>query len=194
MPSQRPGAYSDGRPKGLPYPISEGFLENRRGGAEGESAEGREKPPWGVPLRKQHGRNHIRRRGDPCGRLVLPVRILAGAPRGSPTQTRKASLKPVGEGLAPSAGRTGPYEIETASGYAVGAAPYGRPFWRFPPPPCRARRPRRAAGGGLHLPVGPGFPDAPPPPHNLSPTRPKGALPTNRSTARRLPDTQRQRS
>ena len=76
---------------------------------------------------------------------VLPVRILAGAPRGSPTQTRKASLKPVGEGLAPSAGRTGPYEIKTASGYAVGAAPYGRPFWRFPPPPCRARRPRRAA-------------------------------------------------
>ena len=69
MPSQRPGAYSDGRPKGLPYPISEGFLENRRGGAEGESAEGREKPPWGVPLRKQHGRNQIRRRGDPCGRL-----------------------------------------------------------------------------------------------------------------------------
>ena len=64
-----PGAYSDGRPKGLPYPISEGFLENRRGGAEGESAEGREKSPWGVPLRKQHGRNHIRRRGDPCGRL-----------------------------------------------------------------------------------------------------------------------------
>ncbi len=64
-----PGAYSDGRPKGLPYPISEGFLENRRGGAEGESAEGREKPPWGVPLRKQHGRNQIRRRGDPCGRL-----------------------------------------------------------------------------------------------------------------------------
>ena len=125
---------------------------------------------------------------------TLPVRILTGGPRGSPTQTRKASLKPVGEGLAPSAGRTGPYEIETASGYAVGAAPYGRPFWRFPPPPCRARRPRRAAGGGLHLPVGPGFPDAPPPPHNLSPTRPKGALPTNRSTARRLPDTQRQRS
>ena len=120
--------------------------------------------------------------------------LTAGGPRASPTQTRKASLKPVGEGLDPSAGRTGPYEIETASGYAVGAATYGRPFWKFPPPPCRARRPRRAAGGSLHLPVGPGFPDAPPPPHNLSPTRPKGALPTNRSTARRLPDTQRQRS
>ena len=37
---------------------------------------------------------------------------LAGAPRGSPTQPRKASLKPVGEGIAPPAGRsgTGPYE------------------------------------------------------------------------------------
>ena len=64
-----PGAYSDGRPKGLPYSISEGFLENRRGGAEGEPAEGREKPPWGVPLRKQRGRDQIRRRGGPCGRL-----------------------------------------------------------------------------------------------------------------------------
>ena len=58
-----------GRPKGLPCLIPEELLENRRGGAEGESAEGREKPPWGVPLRKQHGRNQIRRRGDPCGRL-----------------------------------------------------------------------------------------------------------------------------
>ena len=72
-----PGAYSGGRPKGLPYPIPEGFLENRRGGAEGESAEGREKPPWDPsrgpasvqPLRKQRGRDQIRRRGGPCGRL-----------------------------------------------------------------------------------------------------------------------------
>ena len=39
-----------GSPKGLPYPNAEGVLEIRRGGAEGESAEGREKPPWGVPL------------------------------------------------------------------------------------------------------------------------------------------------
>ena len=39
-----------GRPKGLPYPSRKDFLETRRGGAEGESAEGREKPPWGVPL------------------------------------------------------------------------------------------------------------------------------------------------
>ena len=39
-----------GRPKGLPCLIPEELLENRRGGAEGESAEGREKPPWGVPL------------------------------------------------------------------------------------------------------------------------------------------------
>ena len=30
---------------------------------------------------------------------TLPLRILAGAPRGSPTQKRKAFLKPVGEGL-----------------------------------------------------------------------------------------------
>ena len=44
------GTNPGGRPKGLPYPISEDFLESRSGGAEGESAEGREKPPWGVPL------------------------------------------------------------------------------------------------------------------------------------------------
>ena len=44
------GANPGGRPKGLPYANPEIFLETRRGGAEGESAEGREKPPWGVPL------------------------------------------------------------------------------------------------------------------------------------------------
>ena len=31
-PSKRPGAYSGGSPKGLPYPIQKEFLENRRGG------------------------------------------------------------------------------------------------------------------------------------------------------------------
>ena len=36
--------------KGTPCPNSEGVFETRRGGTEGESAEGREKPPWGVPL------------------------------------------------------------------------------------------------------------------------------------------------
>ena len=36
--------------QGPPYPNPEEFFENCRGGAEGESAEGREKPPWGVPL------------------------------------------------------------------------------------------------------------------------------------------------
>ena len=44
------GTNPGGRPKDLPYPNPEEFFENCRGGAEGESAEGREKPPWGVPL------------------------------------------------------------------------------------------------------------------------------------------------
>ena len=38
-----------GSPKGLPYPDTDGSLAIRRAGAGGESAEGREKPPWGVP-------------------------------------------------------------------------------------------------------------------------------------------------
>ena len=38
-----------GSPKGLPYPDTEGSLAIRRAGTESESAEGREKPPWGVP-------------------------------------------------------------------------------------------------------------------------------------------------
>ena len=45
-----PGAYLGGSPKGFPYPVPEDFLETRRGGTEGKSAEGREKPLWGVPL------------------------------------------------------------------------------------------------------------------------------------------------
>ena len=64
--------------------------------------------------------------------------------------------------------QTGPYEIATASGYAVGAAHLGRPPRRFPRPPrrfprppCRARQPRRAAGGGVHHAVGHGLLDAP---------------------------------
>ena len=64
-------------------------------------------------------------------------------------------------------------------GPLVGAAPCSRsetPRLRFP---CR--------GGCAH-------PPAVPPPHNLSLTRLKGALPTDRSMTQRLPDTQRQRS
>ena len=43
------GTNPGGRPKDLPYSNPEEFFENCKGGAEGESAEGREKPPWGVP-------------------------------------------------------------------------------------------------------------------------------------------------
>ena len=60
----------------------EEFFETCRGGAEGESAEGREKPPWGVPLPRaglgpaptqRQTRFPIRRRGGcphpPAGAL-----------------------------------------------------------------------------------------------------------------------------
>ena len=60
-----------GGPRASPTQFRKVFLRTvgEGGGAEGESAEDREKPPWGVPLRKQHGRNQIRCRGGPCGRL-----------------------------------------------------------------------------------------------------------------------------
>ena len=48
-----------------------------------------------------------------------PVRLLAGAPRGSPTQVWESSLMTVGDGLAPPLGGSGtrPYEITgTGSG------------------------------------------------------------------------------
>ena len=68
---------------------------------------------------------------------TLLVRILAGAPRGSPTGNRKCFDSFVGEGLAP------PADPPNGSLPAVGAAPCGRPFRRSAP--CRARPPGRAA-------------------------------------------------
>ena len=62
----------------------------------------------------QRHRCEYRRRGGPCGRPVFPVRIPAGAPRGSPTQFREISLSAVGEGLAPpAASRNG---LQSAAG------------------------------------------------------------------------------
>ena len=56
---------------------------------------------------------------------TVPGPLTAGGPRASPTQTRKFSLKPVGEGLAPPAGQsgTGPYEKNASAPlFVVGAA------------------------------------------------------------------------
>ena len=47
-----------------PYPRY--VFELRRGGAEGESAEGRERPPWGVPLPPDFGRARPPGRAAPC--------------------------------------------------------------------------------------------------------------------------------
>ena len=87
-------------------------------------------PQLRLALPSKCSRSVFRRRGDPCGRpehgpaSVRPLRKegwasvfavgaahlgrppfyevhLAGAPRGSPTQPRKAFLKPVGEGTTP---------------------------------------------------------------------------------------------
>ena len=57
---------------------------------------------------------------------TVPGPLTAGGPRASPTQTRKFSLKTVGEGLAPPAGRsgTGPYEKNASAPlFVVGAGP-----------------------------------------------------------------------
>ena len=63
-----------GSPKGLPYPNAEGVLEIRRGGAEGESAEGREKPPRGVSLRfSRRARCPHRAVPGPSGVPPLPM-------------------------------------------------------------------------------------------------------------------------
>ena len=123
-----PGAYSDGRPKGLPYPIPEGFLENRRGGAEGESAEGREKPPWGVPL---------------------PQAGLGPAP----TKEGTTSLQAAGAGVLtrPPGFRQGPHKAVGAT-LAVARAGYGIRFrtplqGRLAGPPAVFRR----CGGTLPI-------------------------------------------
>ena len=51
---------NDGRPKGLPYPIPEESLENRRGGACPSRG-----PVSDRPLREERTRLFIRRRGSP---------------------------------------------------------------------------------------------------------------------------------
>ena len=100
---------------------------------------------------------------------------------------------------------------------AVGAAPCGRPSLAFPLQggrwlaegqtdeggPETAENPQQAAkvpglcGKAGVFPVfrrgGSPHPPAVSPPHNLSPTTPKGALSTGRSSTQRLPETQRQR-
>ena len=45
-----PESSTAGAPRDAPTQNLEDALESCRGGAKGESAEGREKPPWGVPL------------------------------------------------------------------------------------------------------------------------------------------------
>ena len=59
-PSKRPGAYSGGSPKGLPYPIQKEFLENRRGGVCPSRG-----PASVRPLRKRREGFCDRRRGRP---------------------------------------------------------------------------------------------------------------------------------
>ena len=49
-------------------------------------------------------------------RANAPGAILAGAPRGSPTQTRNLFLKPVGEDDSPYQGADSPYQGEMAVG------------------------------------------------------------------------------
>ena len=90
-------------------------------------------PVWDRPLRRRETVFVIRRRGGSQTRPLKPSPFQgeggwplgqtdegdflartppAGAPRGSPTQIKDRFWKPVGEGLAPPAGRsgTGPYE------------------------------------------------------------------------------------
>ena len=117
-----------GRPKGLPYPNPEGILIPSRGGAEGESAEGREKPPWGVPLpraglgpapTKGEVRFYIRRRGGCPHPPALEVAPFVG--RGLPgCAAFPSSIWRAGQCPAPTKGRG-------ASAYTVGAAHLGRP-------------------------------------------------------------------
>ena len=109
----------------VPLPkLRESVLETCRGGAEGESAEGREKPPWGVPLpRAGLGPAPTKRKDSyqPLGgrcranarrmRGQVATHFVGADPCGRPWR----SPHPVGRGLldAPrtSAGRsrTGPY-------------------------------------------------------------------------------------
>ena len=117
-------------------------------------------PVWDRPLRRRETVFVIRRRGGSQTRPLKPSPFQgeggwplgqtdegdflartppAGAPRGSPTQIKDRFWKPVREGLAPPAGRsgTGPYErSKPFLKYIVGAA-ISRPFWRFPPPGAR---------------------------------------------------------
>ncbi len=114
---------------------------------------------------------------------TLPVRILAGGPRASPTQFRKVFLRTAGEGLKvnrPKAERSHPgvcpYENNAAATIsAVGAAlavactPGANPGGRMLCAPTGFRWTVGAAPYGrplrrFPLPVGRGLPDAPFPP------------------------------
>ena len=64
------GANPGGRPKGLPYPTSEGFLENRRGGACPSRG-----PVWDRPLR-----NGQTVPGSPQGRHTWAARMSGTCP------------------------------------------------------------------------------------------------------------------
>ena len=103
----------------VPLPkLRESVLETCRGGAEGESAEGREKPPWGV---------------------TLPRAGLGPAPT-----KRKDSYQPP-ESL-PLGGKV-PSECEADEGAGCHPLCRGGPMWPpvEVSAPCRARPPGRAA-------------------------------------------------
>ena len=142
---------------------------------------------------------------------TAPGPLTAGDPRASPTQTRKFSLKTVGEGLAPPAGRsgTGPYEKNASAPlFVVGAGP--SPTCPRDSIPCRARPPGCAAPdhsvGAAHR-AARERPDEDVGPYknaaalisprstepHLSPNTPKGALSARRNRTERLPNPQRQR-
>ena len=154
-----------GRPKGLPYPIPKEFLENRRGGAEGESAEGREKPPWGVPLPRaglgpaptiRTGGFQICRRGG-CPHPPAPNRVsFLGGP---------ASVRPL------RCNRSGSFLF-------AGAAPCGRPqAFHF-----RGRRRAKRSAEAAHR-------AARPRPHfAVSPERGERKLPGKTENPRRSPE------
>ena len=167
-----------GRPKGLPYTIPKEFLENRRGGAEGESAEGREKPPWGVPLPRaglgpaptiRTGGFQICRRGG-CPHPPAPNRVsfLGGPASVRPLRCNRsgsflfAGAAPCGRPRAfPFRGRRRAKRSAEAAYRAARPRPHGLLLYRLPRT-GRAQTPRKnrkpapgspkgGAGAGLYL-------------------------------------------
>ena len=147
-------------------------------------------PVWDRPLRRRETVFVIRRRGGSQTRPLKPspskgegvwpearrMRVLswyahppAGGPRASPTQTRKICGKPVRLGRATA--RVAPTGLQE---HMQGPETPGGPV-------CRPYGNRETSQ------------DTPSPEPHLSPTSPKGALPSRRSATQRLPDTQRQR-